>query len=89
MLCLWITSYGQNLATWNLTTDVTFDFTATNTQASDLLRGGGISDISITGAGASASSWTTASEPKATDYFEVCVEPDNGYPLQVDDISFT
>ncbi|HKK80001.1 MAG TPA: hypothetical protein VJ933_10245 [Phaeodactylibacter sp.] len=89
MLCLWVTTYGQDLATWNLTTNVSPDFIAPNTKASDLLRGGGISDISITGAGAGASSWTTAGEPKATDYFEVCVEPNSGYTLQVDDISFT
>jgi hypothetical protein len=89
MLCLWTLSHGQNLANWSLTSNTSPDATATNVNASDFSRGAGISSITTDADGATADAWPTEDEPGAVDYYEVCVDADNGYALEVDSLYFT
>ena len=89
ILGFWSYSYGQNLASWNLSSTTSPDATATNVNAADLQRGNGISSITFGSGGAVANAWPTEDEPGAADYFEVCLHANTGYTLQVDSLYFT
>lgn len=62
---------------------------ATGLTASDFNRGNGISELTISGPGLTASGWTTETYIYPVDYFEFCLTVDSGMTADITDVQFT
>lgn len=92
ILTFTIPAFGQltMLSEWALnSTDEAAPSAIANVQASDFIRGNGINKITYSSLGARADYWPTATEAGVVDYYEVCITPDPGITLEVDQLEFT
>jgi len=84
--------FGQldMLAEWSLNTANQASPTAiANVQATDFQRGNGLSPVVFYSLGAKTSYWPTETEAGAVDYYEVCITPDPGITLEVNQLEFS
>jgi len=87
-----IPAFGQLnlLAEWALNSqDQASPSAIANVQASDFVRGNGINKITYSSLGARADYWPTTTEAGVVDFYEVCVTPDPGITLEVNQLEFS
>lgn len=87
-----IPMFGQLdvLAEWPLNSTVeATPTTIANVQAADFVRGNGINKITYSSLGARANYWPTTTETGIVDYYEVCLTPDPGITLEVNQLEFS
>lgn len=87
-----IPAFGQLnlLAEWTLNSqDQASPSAIANVQASDFVRGNGINKITYSSLGARADYWPTTTEAGVVDFYEVCVTPDPGITLEVNQLEFS
>ncbi len=91
ILIFTIPAFGQltMLSEWALnSTEEAAPSAIANVQASDFIRGNGINKITYSSLGARANYWPTATKAGVVDYYEVCITPDPGITLEVDQLEF-
>lgn len=78
------------LAEWALnSTEEAAPSTIANVQATDFVRGNGINKITYSSLGARADYWPTTTEAGVVDYYEVCITPDPGITLEINQLEFS
>lgn len=84
--------FGQldMLAEWALNSDDQASPNAiANVQATDFQRGNGISPTTYSSLGVRTQYWPTDTEAGSVDYYEVCITPDPGITLEVNQLEFS
>lgn len=83
--------FSQTLASWPLDDSNQTQATsvATGLTAADFARGNGISELSISGPGITASNWTTENTSNSVDYYEFCLTANAGQTFNITDVQFT
>ncbi len=76
------------VATWVLITNGVASSVNANITAGNFTGGTGIGTLTFSSSGAYANSWTTATSPDATDYYQVTLAPKSGYMMNVYTINF-
>lgn len=78
------------LAEWALNSSVQGSpNTIANVQATDFQRGNGLGRITYSSLGARTPYWSLETELGAVDYYEVCMTPDPGITLEVNQLEFS
>jgi hypothetical protein len=78
------------LAEWALNSDdQASPNTIANVQATDFQRGNGISPTTYSSLGVRTQYWPTDTEAGSVDYYEVCITPDPGITLEVNQLEFS
>jgi hypothetical protein len=84
----WISSASAaTLSEWSLTVDGSPSNVAANVTAGNFTGGGGIGGLNFGANGVYANGWSTGAQD-ANDYFQITLDPNVGYKLNITDINF-